>query len=101
MSLVLDDPEAVKSGTLSVSFSIDGRPIDPDSVTYEEREESYSFGDYVGPSYYTARFIFPKPDWAQESGVLHVTVVQYLENYGQILVSERDLEYSEEPQDPW
>ena len=101
VSLVLDDPDAVKWNTLSVSFSIDGRPIDPDSITYEERQEAYSFGDYVGPSYYTARFIFPKPDWAPESGTLHITVVQYLEGYGRTIVIERDLDFSEEPADAW
>lgn len=99
--LVLDDPDAVKRNTLSVSFSIDGRPIDPETVEYEERQESYSFGDYVGPSYYTARFLFPKPDWAPESGTLHITVVQYLESYGRTVVIERDLDFSEEPADDW
>ena len=99
--LVLDDPEAVKRNTLSVSFSIDGRPIDPETVEYEERQEAYSFGDYVGPSYYTARFIFPKPDWAPESGTLHVTVVQYFESVGRIVVLQRDVEYSEDPADDW
>ena len=70
-------------------------------ASYEERHESYSFGDFVGPSYYTARFIFPKPDWAPESGTLHVTVVQYLGSCGRAVVIERDLDFSEEISDDW
>ena len=96
VALVLDDPDAVRRGIISVSFSIDGRPIDPGDIQYEALREAYAFGDYVGPSYYTARFVFPKPDWAPEGGTIHVTVVQYLEHYGQTIVIERDLEYSEE-----
>jgi hypothetical protein len=98
VTLVLDDPDAVKMNTLSVSFSIDGRPIDPETIQYEALRESYGFGD---SSYYTARFIFPKPDWAPESGTIHVTVVQYLEGYRKTVVIERDLEYSEEDFSSW
>lgn len=99
IGLVLDDPEAVGPDTISVRFSIDGREIDPGSVQYSAwGEESVYFGP--GTLYY-ARFVFPKPDWAPESGVLHVTVTEYLVNYDEIIVIERDYPYSEEPTDLW
>lgn len=96
-ALVLDDPEAVRAGVLSVSFSIDGRPIDPAEIQYDTRQEAYSIaGMEVGNPFFYARFLFPKPDWAPESGRIHVTVVQYLEHYDRVVVFERDLDYSEE-----
>ena len=98
---MLDDPDAVKWDVISVSFSIDGRPIDPETIQYEQALEHYSFGDFVGPSYHCSRFVFPKPDWAPESGTIHVTVVQYLTHFDRALVFERDLDYSEENTDHW
>ena len=55
----------------------------------------------VSDPFYRSRFLIPKPDWAPESGTLHVTVVQYLEHYRRIVVIETDLEYSEEPTGFW
>lgn len=99
VALVLNDPGAVKSGVISVSFSIDGRKINADQISYDTRQEAYTIGgEPVSDPFYRARFLFPKPDWAPESGVLHVTVVQYLDGYGQTVVIERDYPYSEKPE---
>ena len=96
IELVLDDPEAVKPGVISVAFSIDGREIDPAAIQYDTRREAYEIaGMAVGEPFYYARFLFEKPDWAPEKGTLHVTVVQYLENYRRTVVIERDLDYDE------
>jgi hypothetical protein len=97
IALALDDPEAVAPDVISVRFTIDGREIDPDTVTYSAWEEENA---YFGPgTFYYARFVFPRPDWAPEEGVLHVTVTEYLVNFGEIIVIERDYPYSEEPSD--
>ncbi len=97
VALALDDPAAAAPGVISVRFTIDGREIDPDTVTYSAWEEENA---YFGPgTFYYARFVFPRPDWAPEEGVLHVTVTEYLVNFGEIIVIERDYPYSEEPSD--
>ena len=102
VTLVLGDPDAVKPGTLSVSFSIEGRAVDPAAVEYQSWKEAYTIADIpVSDPFYFTRFVFPKPDWAPESGTLHITVVQYLEGYGRTIVIERDLDFSEEPADDW
>ncbi len=96
VALVLDDPDAVRAGTISVSFSIDGRAIDPAQVQYDTWQEAHTIaGMEVSEPFYYARFLFPKPAWAPEQGVLHVTVTQYLEGYDQTVVIERDYPYSE------
>ena len=101
VSLVLDDPEAVGPGVISVSFAIDGRKVDPALIRYDLRHEAYTIGgEAFGPPFYHARFLFEKPDWAPEEGVLQVTVVQYLEGYGRILALERAYPYSEHPEEP-
>ena len=94
IALALNDPEAVAPDVISVRFTIDGREIDPDTVQYRAwGEESVYFGP--GTLYY-ARFVFPRPDWAPESGVIHVTVTEMLVNYGEVIVIEKDYPYSEE-----
>lgn len=101
VTLVLDEPDAVKPGTLSVSFSIDGRAVDPAAVEYQSWKEAYTIADIpVSEPFFFTRFVFPKPDWAPEEGTLHLTVVQYLEGYGRVLVLERDCPYSESPEQP-
>ena len=97
VSLVLDDPDAVKPGVISVRFAIDGREVDPSLIRYDVRHEAYTIGgEAFGPPFYHARFLFEKPDWAPVEGVLHFTVVQYLDGYDRILVLERDYAYSEQ-----
>lgn len=102
VTLVLNDPDAVKEGVLSVCFTIDGREIDPDTIRYETKREAYTIGDMpISEPFYYARFYFPKPDWAPESGTLHVTVTQYFVNYRQVVVLERDYPFSEDAEEDW
>ena len=96
LTLVLDRPEEVRAGTISVSFSLDGRAIEADLVRCETWREAYTIGGMaVSDPFYFARLVLPRPDWAPESGILHVEVTQYLEGYRQILVIQRDLAYSD------
>ena len=70
VTLVLGDPDAVKPGTLSVSFSIEGRAVDPAAVEYQSWKEAYTIADIpVSDPFYFTRFVFPKPDWAPEDSV--------------------------------
>ena len=94
VTLVLDDPAAVGPGTISVSFAIDGRPVEPEDIRYETWQEAYEIaGMSFGPPLWYARLLFPRPDWAPESGTLQVTVVQYLEGYGKTVTIQRELVY--------
>lgn len=96
ISLVLNDPDGVNASTISASFTINGREIDPADIRYETLVDTYKVaGIAVSDPFQFARFIFPKPDWAPESGTIHVTVVQYLRGYRQVVVMERDVDYSE------
>lgn len=100
VTLVLDDPEAVGPGTISVSFAIDGRPVDPESIRYETWQEAYEIaGMSFGPPLWYARLLFSRPDWAPESGTLQVTVVQYLEGYGRTVTIQRELVYPQAEED--
>ncbi len=96
VSLVLDAPEAAGPGVISVSFRINGRPVDADTVEARTWEDQYDFLGSDSPVFYFASLLFTRPAWAPERGVLHVTVVQYLEGYDRVLTLERDLPYPED-----
>ena len=104
LRLVLNDPGAVTSSDVfSISLSIDGRTITADECEISEYSETpYYFSEYFGdyfdedemPVFYYARLMMKIPDWAPDSGTIHVTVVQMLFSDGSIWTTETDCDYS-------
>ena len=91
---VFDEPEAVGQEVMSVRFTIEGREIGEDECEYI-LEEAGSFettdGDTI--TFYNAKLDFPRMDWMPEKGTVHMTVVQRLNNSGEIWTTEADYDY--------
>ncbi len=102
VSVVVNAPDQVKTTpekiVLSVSFSIDGRVIPPEDCRITEEEMKDPLAEYLDPgteaqTFFYARVLVKRPEWAPEHGTLHMTVVQQLFGDGSIWTSERDLVY--------
>ena len=86
---VIDEPDQVKTSreeiVISLSLSIDGRKVLPGECELETTNDD--------ETWYYARMYLKRPEWANEHGTFHVTVVQQLNMDGRIWTSEKDLDY--------
>ena len=102
VSLVYEEPDKVMNSperiVISVSLSINGRKVLPEECEIREEDEDDPFADYYGPDepvphYYYARLFLKRPEWAEEHGTIHMTVVQQLFADGSIWTTEQDMNY--------
>lgn len=94
-----DYQDAVNSGEICVSLSIDGKEVPASGSRVVTRAELiYRYGESgdleeSGEVLYYTTLIIPHPADAPASGTAHFTVCQKLSGYDLVWVTERDLEY--------
>ncbi|MBR5342317.1 MAG: hypothetical protein IK149_00305 [Oscillospiraceae bacterium] len=92
--IVIDDPEAAARGALCVSGEIGGQPVRAEDC--QILTVDFGLNDYLppgSPKLYCTVLLIPRPEGVPEGGTAHFTVLQLLDGYGAVWVTEQDVEY--------
>lgn len=92
--IVIDDPDAAALGALCVSGEIGGQPVRAEDC--QILTVDFGLNDYLppgSPKLYCTVLLIPRPEGVPEGGTAHFTVLQLLDGYGSVWVTEQDVEY--------